>query len=59
MTLAVEAMRSVAYDFIPKPFSPEHLVEVVQRALEKRALTLEVEVLRRRLETSRERPGRC
>ncbi|MDQ5917241.1 MAG: two-component system, response regulator AauR, partial [Pseudomonadota bacterium] len=37
-------------DFIPKPFSSEHLVEVVQRALEKRALTLEVETLRRRLE---------
>jgi len=50
VTLAVEAMRSGAYDFIPKPFSPEHLVEVVQRALEKRALTLEVESLRRRLE---------
>ena len=49
VTLAVEAMRSGAYDFIPKPFSPEHLVEVVQRALEKRALTLEVEALRRRL----------
>jgi two-component system C4-dicarboxylate transport response regulator DctD len=49
VTLAVEAMRSGAYDFIPKPFSPEHLVEVVQRAMEKRALTLEVETLRRRL----------
>ena len=49
VTLAVEAMRSGAYDFIPKPFSSEHLVEVVQRALEKRALTLEVETLRRRL----------
>ena len=34
VSLAVEAMRSGAYDFIPKPFSPEHLVEVVQRALE-------------------------
>jgi len=50
VTLAVEAMRSGAYDFIPKPFSSEHLVEVVQRALEKRALTLEVASLRRRLE---------
>ncbi len=50
VTLAVEAMRCGAYDFIPKPFSPEHLVEVVSRALEKRALTLEVETLRRRLE---------
>jgi len=46
MTLAVEAMRSGAYDFIPKPFSPELLVEVVKRALEKRALTLEVAALR-------------
>jgi len=50
VTLAVEAMRSGAYDFIPKPFSSEHLVEVVGRALEKRALTLEIETLRRRLE---------
>lgn len=47
VSLAVEAMRSGAYDFIPKPFSPEHLVEVVQRALEKRRLTLEVAQLKR------------
>ena len=50
VTLAVEVMRSGAYDFIPKPFSSEHLVEVVGRAMEKRALTLEVATLRRRLE---------
>jgi two-component system C4-dicarboxylate transport response regulator DctD len=49
VALAVEAMRSGAYDFIEKPFSPKHLVEVVKRALEKRRLTLEVESLRRRL----------
>ena len=49
VSLAVEAMRSGAYDFIPKPFSPELLVEVVQRALEKRRLTLEVATLRRAL----------
>lgn len=50
VSLAVEAMRAGAYDFIPKPFSPELLVEVVRRALEKRALTLEVAALRRRLD---------
>ena len=50
VTLAVEAMRGGAYDFIQKPFSPELLVDVVRRALEKRALTLEVLELRRRLE---------
>ncbi|MFM2056238.1 MAG: hypothetical protein RLY71_623 [Pseudomonadota bacterium] len=49
VSLAVEAMRSGAYDFIPKPFSPELLVEVVRRALEKRSLTLEVASLRRLL----------
>jgi two-component system C4-dicarboxylate transport response regulator DctD len=49
VTLAVEAMRSGAYDFIPKPFSPEVLVEIVRRAMEKRSLTLEVATLRRAL----------
>ena len=49
VSLAVEAMRSGAYDFIEKPFSPEVLVEVVKRALEKRVLTLEIAALRRTL----------
>ncbi|MBQ0931857.1 sigma-54-dependent Fis family transcriptional regulator [Ideonella sp. 4Y16] len=49
VSLAVEAMRSGAYDFIPKPFSPETLVEVVRRALDKRALTLEVAALKQAL----------
>ena len=49
VSLAVEAMRSGAYDFIEKPFSPEVLVEVVKRALEKRMLTLEVAALRQTL----------
>jgi DNA-binding NtrC family response regulator len=52
VNLAVQAMRSGAYDFIPKPFSPEQLVEVVLRALEKRRLTLEVANLRRALTLS-------
>ncbi|PKO86955.1 MAG: Fis family transcriptional regulator [Betaproteobacteria bacterium HGW-Betaproteobacteria-12] len=50
VTLAVEAMRNGAYDFMQKPFSTDDLVEVVRRALEKRALVLEVESLRRRLD---------
>jgi two-component system, NtrC family, C4-dicarboxylate transport response regulator DctD len=49
ITMAVQAMREGAYDFIEKPFASEHLVEVVSRATEKRRLTLEVEALRNRL----------
>ncbi|MEK8051437.1 sigma-54 dependent transcriptional regulator [Ideonella sp. DXS22W] len=49
VSLAVEAMRSGAYDFVPKPFSPEALVEVARRALDKRHLTLEVASLRQAL----------
>ena len=44
--LAVEAMRSGAYDFIEKPFTTAHLIAVARKALEKRALTLEVRRLR-------------
>ena len=49
ITMAVQAMREGAYDFIEKPFPSEHLVEVVARATEKRRLTLEVETLRNKL----------
>ena len=43
---AVEAMKKGAYDFLPKPFSPDQLRLVVNRALEKRRLELEAEELR-------------
>ncbi len=50
VTLAVEAMRNGAYDFMQKPFSIDDLVDVARQALEKRELVLEVEALRRRLD---------
>lgn len=49
VAMAVGAMREGAYDFIEKPFSSEHLVEVVRRALEKRRLVLDNRRLRRHI----------
>ena len=38
---AVKAIKAGAYDFIPKPFDPEHIALVVKRAIETRDLRLE------------------
>jgi two-component system response regulator AtoC len=46
---AVEAMKSGAVDFLPKPFSLDHLMAVVTKALEVRALRDENEKLREEL----------
>jgi DNA-binding NtrC family response regulator len=43
--LAVQAMKEGAYDFIPKPFKPDHIALVVQKAMERQRLRREVEVL--------------
>ena len=49
---AVEAMKKGAYDFIPKPFTPDQLRIVVKRALERRSLQKEAEFLRKERERS-------
>ncbi len=55
---AVDAMKSGAYDFVPKPFSPDELRVIVNRGLERRRLRLDAkrhererELLRRRFVT--------
>ncbi len=52
---AVEAMRAGAYDYIPKPFTPDLLVTTVRRAVEHRRLAMENLCLRTAL---REQAGR-
>lgn len=49
IAMAVQAIRDGAYDFIEKPFSTSQLVEVVNRAMEKRRLVLENRALRTEL----------
>jgi two-component system, sensor histidine kinase and response regulator len=55
---AVDAMKTGAYDFLPKPFSPDELRVIVHRGLERRRLQqesrrhqVERELLRRRFVT--------
>jgi signal transduction histidine kinase len=43
---AVEAMKSGAYDFLPKPFAPDEMRVIVNRALERRQLLRETRQLR-------------
>ncbi|HKZ57322.1 MAG TPA: sigma-54 dependent transcriptional regulator [Thermodesulfovibrionales bacterium] len=43
---AVEAMKKGAFDYLTKPFNPQELLVQVERALEKRRLTTEIERLK-------------
>ena len=49
ISMAVQAMRANAYDFIEKPFHSERLVDVIRRGLEKRRLLLEIRRLHEQL----------
>jgi two-component system sensor histidine kinase/response regulator len=51
---AVEAMKHGAYDFLPKPFTPDELRLITYRGLEKRKLVLDTIALRREKEILRE-----
>ena len=48
--MAVAAMREGAYDFIEKPFTRERLTSIVQHAVERRQLALQVQALREALD---------
>ena len=53
ISLAVDAMKVGAYDFLPKPFAPQELRRIVGRGIEKRRLMLESKRLRREQENIR------
>ncbi|MGD8956321.1 MAG: sigma-54 dependent transcriptional regulator, partial [Chromatiaceae bacterium] len=56
VSMAVEAMRAGAYDFLEKPFAVEDLVDTVGRAIDKRALTIENRRLKNEL-AMQSKPG--
>jgi len=51
---AVESMKRGAFDFLPKPFTPDELRIITRRALEKRRASLEAERLREEKERMRQ-----
>ncbi|MGD8276573.1 MAG: sigma-54 dependent transcriptional regulator [Gemmatimonadota bacterium] len=53
LELAVEAMKRGAYDYLPKPFSPDQLVLTLKKAEEREALRSEVKRLREEVQIER------
>jgi two-component system sensor histidine kinase/response regulator len=51
---AVDAMKKGAYDFLPKPFTPDEFRLITRRSIERRKLVLEAISLRREKELLRE-----
>lgn len=51
---AVDAMKKGAYDFLPKPFTPDEFRLITSRSIERRKLVLETIALRREKELLRE-----
>ncbi|MBX6362732.1 MAG: sigma-54-dependent Fis family transcriptional regulator [Gemmatimonadetes bacterium] len=51
--LAIEAMRKGAYDYLPKPFSPEQLILTLRKAVEREALRREITRLREEVSIDR------
>jgi DNA-binding NtrC family response regulator len=47
---AVQAMKHGAYDFIPKPFEPDHIALIVAKALERETLKRGLEILTEELD---------
>ncbi len=48
---AVEAMKQGAYDFLPKPCKPDHILVVLKKALERRELQEQNQYLREELDS--------
>ncbi len=53
MEMAIQAMKKGAYDYIPKPFSPDQLVLTLKKAQEREALRREVTRLREEVSIDR------
>jgi two-component system, NtrC family, response regulator AtoC len=53
MELALQAMKAGAYDYLPKPFSPDQLILVLKKAEEREALRQEVSRLREEVSIQR------